>query len=152
RPRGADGNILIDPQERVAVARTTGEEIYAYFDGILDQRATHPEDDILTRFLNTEIDGARLTRAEILAISFLFLIPGTDTVTDPRPCFYAFLAQHPAHRQAIVDDPGVIANAVEELLRWESPVPGVPRMATRDADLCGHAVAQGSLVTVSVGS
>jgi len=152
RPRGADGNILIDPQERVAVARSTGEEIYAYFNGILDQRAAHPEDDILTRFLHTEIDGERLTREEILDICFLFLIAGLDTVTDSLTCFYAFLAEHPAHRKAIAEDPSVIPNAVEELLRWESPVPGVPRMATRDAELCGHAVAQGSLVNVSVGS
>ena len=152
RPRGEDGNILIDPQERVAVARGTGEEIYSYFDHILDQRAAHPEDDILTRFLNTEIDGERLTREEILDICFLFLIAGLDTVTDSLTCFYAFLAQHPEHRRAIVEDPSLIPNAVEELLRWESPVPGVPRMATHDGELCGHAVKQGSLVNVSVGS
>jgi cytochrome P450 len=152
RPRGADGNILIEPQERVAVARGTGEEIYAYFDQVLDKRTAQPEDDILTGFLNTEIDGERLTREEILDICFLFLIAGLDTVTDSLTCFYAFLAQHPEHRRAIAADPSIIPNAVEELLRWESPVPGVPRMATRDAEVCGHAVPQGSLVTVSVGS
>ncbi len=152
RPRGEDGNILLDPQERVAVARSTGEEIYTYFDGILDKRAVQPEDDILTRFLNTEIDGERLTREEILDICFLFLIAGLDTVTDSLTCFYAFLAQHPEHRRALVEDPSLIPNAVEELLRWESPVPGVPRMATRDAEVCGCPVKQGSLVSVNVGS
>jgi len=152
RPRGADGAILLDPEQRAAVARATGEEIYAYFDQVLDRRAAHPEDDILTRFLTTEIDGERLTREEILDICFLFLIAGLDTVTDSLTCFYAFLAQHPSHREAVVADPSVIPNAVEELLRWESPVPGVPRMATRDVPLCGHAVAKGSFVSVSVGA
>jgi cytochrome P450 len=152
RPRGEDGAILMEPDARASVARATGEEIYAYFDAVLDQRAAHPEDDILTRFLTTEIDGERLTREEILDICFLFLIAGLDTVTDSLTCFYAFLAQQPAHRRAIASDPSVIPNAVEELLRWESPVPGVPRMATRDAEVCGHAVTKGSLVSVSVGS
>jgi cytochrome P450 len=152
RPRGADGNILIDPQERVAVARGTGEEIYAYFDGILDERAAHPEDDILTLFLNTEIDGERLTREEILDICFLFLIAGLDTVTASLDCIFSFLAEHPDQRKQIVEDPALIPSAVEELLRWESPVVGVPRMTTRDAELGGVAVPAGQLVTLLIGS
>ena len=77
-----------------------------------------------------EIDGEKLTRDEILDICFLFLIAGLDTVSDSLTCSYAFLAKHPEHRQMIVDDPSIIPVAVEELLRWESPVPtGVPRIA-----------------------
>ena len=152
RPGHADGLMLVDPADRLRVQRETGTEIYRYFDTILDRRAAHPEDDILTRFLQTEIDGERLTREEILDICFLFLIAGLDTVTDSLTCFYAFLSQHPDHRRQLVDDPARIPNAVEELLRWESPVPGVPRMATRDAQVCGHAITSGSLVSVSVGA
>ena len=98
--------------------------------------SANPTDDILTHFLTAEIDGERLTREEILDICFLFLIAGLDTVSDSLTCIFAFLAEHPEHRRQIVDDPAIIPSAVEELLRWETPVPlGVPRMATQDTEL-----------------
>ena len=56
-------------------------------------------------------------------------------MSDSLTCFYAFLANHPDHRRQLVDNPALIPGAVEELLRWESPVPsGVPRIATQDTD------------------
>src|SRR5437764_11619451 len=109
---------------RVAVQRATGSEIYDYFTDRLDERRRQPTDDILTHFLTAEIDGEKLTREEILDICFLFLIAGLDTVSDSLTCFYAYLATHPGHRREIVENPLIIPNAVEELLRWESPVPG----------------------------
>jgi cytochrome P450 len=148
RPGGFDTTF----EQRMQIQRETGQEIYAYFNAILDERAAHPHDDILTQFLQTEVDGVKLTREEILDICFLFLIAGLDTVTDSLTCFFAYLAQHPEHRRAIVDDPSVIPAAVEELLRWESPVPGVPRFATRDTEFHGCPIHTGEAVTMSVGA
>ncbi|HKY16121.1 MAG TPA: cytochrome P450 [Microthrixaceae bacterium] len=151
-----DGILRPDPtapsEQQAALRRATGTEIYAYFDAILDQRSSDPRDDILTRFLNTEIDGERLTREEILDICFLFLIAGLDTVTDSLTCMFAFLAQHPDHRRQLVEDPSVIPAAIEEMLRWETPVTQVPRMATRDTELAGCPIKQGSFVSVMVGA
>src|SRR5690606_561161 len=70
RPEGSG------PEEQAEVRKATGQEIYAYFDRILDQRAADPRDDILTGFLHAEIDGEQLSRDEILDICFLFLIAG----------------------------------------------------------------------------
>jgi cytochrome P450 len=140
------------PEEQAAVRRATGQEIYAYFDAILDERTTHPADDILTHFLTAEIDGDRLTREEILDICFLFLIAGLDTVTDSLTCMFAFLAQHPDHRRQIASNPDIIPAAVEELLRWETPVPQVPRMATGDTEVSGCPVKAGSFVSVMIGA
>jgi cytochrome P450 len=69
-------------------------------------------------------------------------------------CFFAFLATHADHRRQIVQDPTIIPSAVEELLRWESPVPGsVPRVATRDTELPnGETVTSGTAVIVSYGA
>ena len=115
---------------RTKVMNATGEKIYEYFGNLVDERTKQPADDIITRFVAAEIDGDKLTRDDILDICFLFLIAGLDTVSDTLTCSYAFLATHPEHRQMIVDDPSIIPVAVEELLRWESPVAGgVPRMA-----------------------
>jgi cytochrome P450 len=75
-------------------------------------------------------------------------------VSDTLTCSYAFLAQHPEHRQMIVDDPSIIPTAVEELLRWESPVAGgVPRMATCPVDLpSGTHVDEGTAVVPNYGA
>jgi cytochrome P450 len=148
--RPDDGNA--DAETRVRIQHETGQEIYAYFDEVLDERSADPRDDILTHFLTAEIDGEKLTREEILDVCFLFLIAGLDTVTDTLTCSFAFLAQHPEHRHAVASNPTVIPNAVEELLRWETPVPNVFRVATRDTALGGCPVPSGSVVTVNLGA
>jgi cytochrome P450 len=152
RPYLVDPDAQTDFEKRQAVTRATGEDIYAYFGARLDERQKRPTDDILTHFLTAEIDGEKLTREEILNICFLFLIAGLDTVSDSLTCFYAYLATHPEHRRTIVDSPDVIPRAVEELLRWETPVPGVPRMAKEEFEVCGVAIPAGTMVNVSVGA
>lgn len=146
------GDAPIEPELRASRQHETGQEIYRYFDEILDERAASPRDDILSHFLAAEIDGERLSREEILDICFLFLIAGLDTVTDSLSCFFAFLAQSPEHRRQIVQDPSVIPNAVEELLRWETPVTQTPRVATADAVVAGCPIAAGSFVSVQLGA
>ncbi len=153
-PEKHDPNAMLDPDARAAVMQRTGQEIYDYFGALVDDRRSQPTDDVVSRFLAAEIDGDVLTRDDILDICFLFLIAGLDTVSDSLTCMYAFLATHPEHRRQLVDDPSCIPNAVEELLRWESPVPsGVPRVATCDTRLPnGRAVKAGTAVMVSYGA
>jgi cytochrome P450 len=153
-PEKHDPNAALDMETRQDVMNRTGQEIYDYFGALVDERRRHPTDDVVSRFLAAEIDGERLTRDDILDICFLFLIAGLDTVSDSLTCMYAFLATHPEHRRQIATDPSCIPNAVEELLRWESPVPaGVPRVATCDTVLPnGTALAEGEAVMVMYGA
>ncbi len=148
--RPGDGHA--DVAEQARIRGETGQEIYGYFDAILDERKQQPRDDVLSMFLEAEVDGDRLSREEILDICFLFLIAGLDTVTDSLTCMFAFLAAHPEHRQRMAGDPTVIPAAVEELLRWETPVPTVYRVATEDTDVRGCPVAAGTVVTVMLGA
>src|SRR5207237_9811866 len=85
-------------------------------------------------------------------IGFQFLIAGLDTVTAALDCFFGYLAQHPEHRKALVADPDAIPNAVEELLRWESPVFAAERVATRDADVAGCPVKARDHVRALIGA
>lgn len=153
-PEKQDPDALLDPDARAAVMDRTGQEIYDYFGALVDERRAHPTGDVISGFVTAEIDGERLTREDVLDICFLFLIAGLDTVSDSLTCMYAFLATHPDHRRQIATDPSCIPAAVEELLRWESPVPsGVPRVATRDTELPnGTKVAQGTAVMVMYGA
>jgi cytochrome P450 len=130
----------------------TADSVYDYFNDILDLREQKRENDILSRFLDAEVDGAKLTREDILDICFLFLIAGLDTVTATLDCMFAYLCEHPEQRQQIVDDPGVIPAAIEELLRWETPVMGVARVAMEDTELAGCPVHKGDNVMVMIGS
>lgn len=153
RPDTIDPAAALDPDTRLRVQQQTGTEIYDYFGSFLDARRKQPTEDILTHFLQAEVDGDKLTQEEILDICFLFLIAGLDTVSDSLTCFFAFLANNPTHRQQLVADPGLIPGAVEELLRWESPVPmGVPRRATQDTELAGQHIPEGTVVVVSYGA
>jgi cytochrome P450 len=153
-PEKHDPDALFDMESRQAVMNATGQEIYEYFGGLIDRRETNPANDIVTRFMAAEIDGEKLSREDILDILYLFLIAGLDTVSDSLTCFYAFLATHPDHRRQIVDEPSLIPSAVEELMRWESPVPSsVPRVATEDTELPnGQKVKEGTAMLISYGA
>ena len=130
----------------------TADSVYDYFNEILDQREVQRRDDLLSHFLDAEVEGDRLSREDILDICFLLLIAGLDTVTATLDCMFAYLAQHPAQRRQIVDDPSVIPNAIEEMLRFETPVMSVARVAVEDTELGGCPVHAGNQVMVMIGS
>jgi cytochrome P450 len=129
-----------------------GRLCYEYFEQALDRIQRDRVEGFLLDLLEAEIDGERLTREEIMDICYLFIIAGLDTVTDSLCCFYTFLADHPDHRRMIVEQPDLIPNAVEELLRWESPVSGVARVATEDTEIAGCPVHKGENLFVLVGA
>jgi cytochrome P450 len=151
RPEHVTGSVR-GSEVAIAHQRASANSIYAYFDDVLDQRQIEGQDDILTTFLHTEVDGHSLTREDILDICFLFLIAGLDTVTASLDCFFAYLARHPEQRRRLAEDPSIIPAAVEELLRWESPVTTVARVAVEDTELGGCPIKAGQHVNVLIGS
>jgi cytochrome P450 len=138
--------------DAIAHQAQTAAAIYDYFGPVIDDRRSQPRQDLLTSFVQAEIDGDRLTREEMLDICFLFLLAGLDTVTASLDCMFAFLARNAEHRRRIADDASVIPAAVEELLRWETPVVAVTRLATRDAEVGGCPVPAGGRLAVMLGS
>ncbi len=146
-------------EERSAIQRATALRVNAYFDAVLDERLADPRDDILSLFAALEhapedAEGGqrRLTRDELVSICFVLLTAGLDTVTDSLTCMFAFLAQNPDHRRALVADPHLIPGAVEELLRWETPVPQVVRWTRQTEVLGGVTVTAGNHVMVNIGA
>ena len=142
----------LDPEKQGEARAAAGRECYDYFNAVLDEREEERRDDMLSHFLDAEVDGHSLSREEILDICYLFLIAGLDTVTDSLTCFFHTLANRPDLRQRIVDEPAVIPAAVEELLRWETPVPGVVRVAATDLEMAGCPIKQGDAIMLSLGS
>jgi cytochrome P450 len=80
------------------------------------------------------------------------LIAGLDTVTDSLDCFFVYLARHPEHRHQLVEQPDILPHAIEELLRWETPVPGVARVAMQDIEVGGCPISKGERVSPLLGA
>lgn len=139
-------------EEATEFRNVTGQKIYAVLQEAIEEKKADPTDDFISQFLEAEVDGHRLTEDDVLDIGYLFFLAGLDTVTASLDCMLAYLSQNPAQRQRLVDQPGDIPAAVEELLRWESPVAGVIRVATADTELSGCPIHAGDKVSVNLGS
>ena len=109
--------------------RTAGE-IYQRFGMEMEARRDAPRDDLISYFMTVKVeDGRNLTDSEVLRILFLLLAAGLDTVTISLQAIFNYLAEHPEAQQLIQDDPDQIDNVIEELLRWETPVQNLTRIA-----------------------
>ncbi len=129
------GDTLEEVNANMAVA---GGKLLEYFAAFLAKRREETEqaDDIISALLFAEVEGQPLNDLELLNILFLLMFAGLDTVTSSMSCTFAWLAQHPEERQRLVDDPSLIPAAIEEIMRFESPVPGGMRYSDKeDIDL-----------------
>jgi cytochrome P450 len=115
----------------------TAREISDYFRTLIARCREEPSDTLLSRIVGSTIDGEPLSEPELLGISHLLLLGGLDTVTATLDCMITYLALHPNQRDQIVRDPSVIPAAVEELLRWLTPVMVVPRTIKEDVEMGG---------------
>ncbi|WP_006244913.1 cytochrome P450 [Mycolicibacterium tusciae] len=127
------------------------------FETYIDWRVENPSDDIMTELLNAEfVDETgttrRLTRLELL--TYLNVVSGAGNETTTRLIGWAgkVLAEHPDQRRELVENPALIPQAVEELLRFEPPAPHVARYVTRDVELHGQTVPEGSAIMMLIGA
>jgi cytochrome P450 len=139
-------------EDRVDYTRGVGSKIYAVLQEAIDERQVERRDDFLSMFLDAEVDGHTLTNDDVLDIGYLFFLAGLDTVTASLDCMLSYLGQHPERRQQLVDDPALIQHAIEEMLRWETPVQGIVRVATEDTEIGGCPVPKGKIVSVMLHS
>ena len=136
-----------------AQAREASTEFAAY----VDWRAQHPSDDLMTELLQAEFEDAtgtrrRLTRDEVLGYVNLLAAAGNETTTRLIGWTGKVLADHPDQRKELVDDRGLVANAIEEVLRYEAPSPVQARYVTRDVEHYGHVVPAGSVMLLLTAS
>ena len=147
RPQGAN-----DWEDRHNASAPVAQQIYDYFERAIADHIATPRDDVLSALIASKVDGQPITHEEILDICFLFLIAGLDTVTDSLDCFFVYLARHPEHRHQLVEQPDVLPSAIEELLRWETPVPGVARVCMQDVEIGGCPISKGERISPLLGA
>ena len=123
----------------------------AMFAEYIDWRAEHPSDDIMTELLQAEFEDEtgqvrRLTRDELL--TYLTVVAGAGNETTTRLIGWTgkVLSDNPDQRRELVEDRSLIPGAIEELLRFETPAPHMARVTSRDVELHGQTVPEGSIV------
>ena len=126
--------------------------IYGYFADFLTERRREPREDLMSALVAAEIDGKRLTDDELLGFCLLLLIAGHETTTNLLANAAVVLAENPGSRHRLVGDPTLLGPAVEELLRYDSPVQGLSRILTRDVTLHGTTMERGESVLLLFGS
>jgi cytochrome P450 len=112
-------------------------KIYEYFVGFLAEKRENADhqDDVIASLIKSEVDGEPISDLTLVSILFLLLFAGLDTVTSALSLAFAWLGQHPDQRDRLIADKSLIPAAVEEIMRYESPVPSGIRYATEDIDL-----------------
>jgi cytochrome P450 len=127
-------------------------ELVAYLAAIVEQRRVHPREDLLSALVAAEVDGSRLSFPELIAMLILLLVAGNETTTNLIGNAIEALALHPAELQRLRADMSLLPAAVEEVLRWSSPVQMTARVARHDTTLAGVEIPAGAPLLVWLGS
>jgi cytochrome P450 len=131
------------PEETLQRARV---ELFTYFNDLSTERRARPTDDIVSMVANSKIHGAPLPPVELLSYYFLLVVAGNETTRNAMTGGMLAFLEHPAEWQKLRRDPALLDSAVEEIVRWTTPVIQFSRTATRDYTLRGKTVRTGQSV------
>ena len=123
-------------------------QLFEYFQKLIAARRAEPRDDLLSVLAEAEIDGHRLDDEDLLNFAFLLLVAGNETTRNLIALGTLALIAHPDQCRLLVDDPALIPGAVEEMLRWNSPVVHMARTATTDVEIRGQLIRAGDVVVM----
>ncbi|MGI8335415.1 cytochrome P450 [Actinomadura scrupuli] len=137
-----------EPTPEVAQA---GAELFGYLGARVAAARSGTGDDVLTRLVSSAGEDP-LDDTEAMGLCFIFVLAGLDTVASVLSTTFAKLAARPELRRQIVDDPSIIPDAVEEMLRVDPANSVIPRVTTQEVELCGEVIPAGSSVGVAIGA
>jgi cytochrome P450 len=132
--------------------RGAAMELGLYLAEVLAQRRREPRDDLLSALLAAEIDGEHLSQQELIGFAFLLLVAGNETTTNLISNAAILLDRHRDQRQLLLEDRARIPTAVEEFLRFDSPVQGLARTTTAPVNLHGVTIPEGGRVLLLFGA
>jgi cytochrome P450 len=143
-----------DPAEPVSIDRGKAASVALLegIKGVIADRRRAPGDDLISSLLAATVDGERLRDDEVIGFCYLLILAGTETTANLLANGAIALAAHPDQRAELRADPGLIANAVEEMLRWDSPVQSDARTTAAPVELHGTVVPEGDKVLLLFGS
>jgi pimeloyl-[acyl-carrier protein] synthase len=139
---------LLDPFQGRGGAKPMIEathEIFDYFRVLLAERRANPADDLLSAMLAAEEDGERLAEIDLLALSSLLLVAGHETTSNLIASSVHLLLRFPDERKRLQDDLGLLPTAVDEFLRYESPIQLTDRAVVEDCEIGGQRIRKGQM-------
>ena len=150
-----DVSLVIEPyqtEEQESRVERASKELFEYFEGIMEQRRREPQDDMITALMNAEEEGDKLTHEELLGTLMLLLVAGNETTRNLIGNGMLALLKHPDQLQRLRDNPDLLDSAVNELLRYDSPVQLDGRIAHEDLEIAGTQIQAGERVISAIGA
>ena len=143
-----------DPAEPASIdrGRAASVALLEGIKGVIADRRRAPGDDLVSSLLAATVDGERLRDDEVIGFCYLLILAGTETTANLLANGAIALAAHPDQRAELRADPGLIANAIEEMLRWDSPVQSDARTTAAPVELHGTVIPEGDKVLLLFGS
>ncbi|MFP8880976.1 MAG: cytochrome P450, partial [Myxococcota bacterium] len=138
---GTSGTAM--PEAAVNAAKSAGEYVEYAREVIADRRGRPPQDDLMSVLVHAEIDGQSLDDDALVQESLLILVGGDETTRHVISGGMEQLIRNPDQLQKLVDDASKIPTAVEEMLRWVTPIQNMSRTATRNVELRGETIRKG---------
>ena len=129
-------------------AAEANQNLVEYFAALAEQKRRAPGDDLMTTIVQAEIDGEPLPAADVIAYGFLLIVAGNETTRNATSGGMLTLIEHPDQIRRLREDPQLLDSAVEEILRWTSPVTHMTRRAMRDTEIGGQPIAEGDRVVM----
>lgn len=145
------GNFQHNPDHAPHVLRSL-EEMCVYFRDAIQKHRQHPQDDLISALLTAEQDGDSLTEAEVVANSIMLMTGGQETTTNLIGNGILTLLRHPDQLEKLRADRSLIPSAIEELLRYESPIQYTSRLAPKDVQMGGKTIRQRQAVIAVMGA
>lgn len=136
----------------IAAGRAASAALLERFGVLIEDRRRRPGDDVISDLIAAEEDGERLTADEIVGFCYLLILAGHETTMNLISNATLALAAHPDERARILADPSLVASAVEEVLRWDAPTQSQCRTATRDVEMHGERIPEGTKAMLLFGS
>jgi cholest-4-en-3-one 26-monooxygenase len=143
-----------DPQYQAAPenGKIAAAQVYMYAHELAEKRRQTPLDDLVSVLLEAEVEGEKLTEADFNQFFLLLLVAGNETTRNSISGGMLALMENPEQRERLLADPSLIDTAVEEIVRWVSPVQVFVRTATRDVELRGVPIKENERLTLWYGS
>jgi len=145
------GNLQHNPNHAPRVLRSLGE-MCAYFRDAVQEHRKHPRDDLISALLRAEHEGDCLTEEEVVANSIMLMTGGQETTTNLIGNGILTLLRHPDQLEKLRTDQSLIPSAIEELLRYESPIQYTSRLALDDIQMGGKTIRKRQAIIVVMGA